>query len=69
MRLSETAFAVKVRSDVPERTPLTAISPDDEVAEPFDEATETFPVKIWQPDVETQDGRMIFAAEIFIAIS
>ena len=69
MRLSETAFAAKVRFDVPERTPLTAIFPDEEVTEPFDEATETFPLKVWQPDVETEDGRMIFAAVIFIAIS
>ena len=69
MRLSETAFALKVRFEAPDRTPLTAIFPDEEATEPFDEATETFPVKVWQPDVETQDGRMIFAAEIFIAIS
>ena len=69
MRFSDTAFALNVRFELPESTPLTEMFPDDEVAEPFDEATETFPVKVWQPDVETQDGRMIFAAEILKAIS
>ena len=69
MRFSKTAFAVKVRFDVPESDPLMAMLPDDEESELLGDATETFPLNVWQFVVETQDWTIIFAAVTFIAIS
>ena len=69
MRFSKTAFAVKVRFELPEIDPLIAMFPDDEESELLADATETFPLKVWQFVVETQDWTIIFAAVTFIAIS
>ena len=55
MRFSETAFAVKVRFEFPEIDPLIEMFPDDEESELLADATETFPVKVWQFVVETHD--------------
>ena len=43
---SVTAFAVKVRVEVPEIDPLIAMVPDDEESELLADATETFPLKV-----------------------
>ena len=69
MRLSKTAFAVKVRFELPEIDPLMAMLPDEEFSELLADSTETFPLKVWQFVVETQDWTRIFAAVTFIAIS
>ena len=69
MRFSETAFAVKVRFELPEIDPLIAIFPDEEVSELLADATVRLPVNVWQFVVETQDWTIIFAAVTFIAIS
>jgi hypothetical protein len=60
---------VKVRFEVPEIDPLMAMLPDEEFSELLADATETFPLKVWQFVVETQDWTRIFAAVTFIAIS